>query len=150
MSVPAARIRQHEDTALTQSLLLKSYRHRPLQLWKQGAIHRDADESDNLGLVSLHFAAQARPARRVLLGPQLVNSASGARDHIGNAVSPFRQAIVVQISHRLKDQTGPKEQLPESIRETSEVMTGDRGTYAGVNADEEYANSGPNPVTQAG
>ena len=101
-------------------------------------------------VVYVSLGAQAQSSGRVLFRLQLVNPRRRSRDDVGDAVAPLGQTIVIQIRQRFGHEARLVEQLPEAIREAGEVMTRQRRSHPGVDADEEHTDAGTNPIAKRG
>ncbi len=115
---------------------------------KQRPEDGDADERDDRRPIALDLPSQPRRARDVLVALQRVDARRRSRHDVRDPVPPLRQPLIVHVGDRLRHQTRIVEQLPESIRESGEVMAGQRRANAGVDADKQHADTGTNPVAQ--
>ena len=147
VGIPAARIRQHEHSRALERLALPSEPHRVLRS-DDGAMERDTNDGDDRRPEPSHLAPQNLQAVDVLLRPQRVDARRRTRNEIRDPESPLGQSHVVFVADLLRHEPRVVQQFPESIRVAGEVMTGERGSDAGIDADEKDPHSGTNAIFQ--
>jgi hypothetical protein len=96
----------------------------------------------------VHLAAKSQLPGGVLFWSQLAYASRRSSNEVGDAVTPFRQSIVVQVRQRLRNEAGAEKQLPEPIREAREMVTRERRSHARIDSDEEDTNSRTDPVAE--
>jgi hypothetical protein len=150
VGVAAARVRQHEDPRAVHGRVLESRLDlelsRVAENLRERAIHRHADERDHLRPEPVDLLFQNLPALDVFLRLQRVDAGSRARDQVRHADAPQRQPHVVVVRDRLRDDARFVEQPPETIRGAREVMAGNGRHDAGVDADQQQADTGLDAV----
>jgi hypothetical protein len=72
----------------------------------QCAIHRHADERDDLRAELLDLALEDRPALEIFRGTEIVDARAGTRDEIGHAEPPLRQPHVSFVGDRFRNHAG--------------------------------------------
>ncbi len=112
----------------------------------QRSIHRDAHEGDDRRTKLRDFLFEDAPALDVLRWFERIDPGTWTCDEIRHTDSPLRQANVIFVSHRLRDDAGLVKQAPEAIRRSGKVMPGQRRRHARVDADQEHAHAGLDPV----
>ena len=160
--VSAARIGQHEDACAVNRRRAKSgrQRRRPhacthvlVGVFRQqrldDAKQRDPDERDNLRTILLYLPFENVPAVDVLGRCEIVDPWARPGNEVGDAKSKLGQARIVRIRNRLRHQSRVPQQLPEAIRETGEVMSGDGRPDARIDANKQHPQAWLDPVRQS-
>jgi hypothetical protein len=151
--VSAARVRQDEHPCAVDGRLLEAR----LDVRCVGvpedsperAIHRHADERDDRGTVPRDFLLEDPPALDVLGGLEHVDAWARPRNKIRHPDAPLRQPDIVHMRHGLGNDAGLEQQSPEAIRRSGEMMSGQRGHDAGVDADEQHADTWLDAIRQS-
>jgi hypothetical protein len=115
----------------------------------QRAVHRHADERDDVRLERRDFPLHNPPALDVFRRFQHVNARAWARHQVRHADAPLRQADVVVVRDRLGNDPGLVEQPPEAVRRPGKVMAGERRRHPGIDADEQHAHPRLDAVGEA-
>jgi hypothetical protein len=77
----------------------------------QRAVHRDADERDEVGPEAVDLPLENPPPLQVLGGLQVVDARARPRDQVGDAEAPLGQAHVPFVGDRLGHHAGGEEQF---------------------------------------
>jgi hypothetical protein len=153
MRVAAARIRQHEEARAVHGRVLKSrFDHRGLGVTEhppQRAIHRHTDEGDDRRTKAIDLLLENLPALEVFLRLQHVDAGAWPCDQVGHPDAPRRQAHVVHVRDGLGHDPRLVEQAPEAIGRPREVMSRRRRHHPGIDADEEHAHAGLDPIGES-
>lgn len=148
VGVAAARVRKHENGGISNDFALKSGLDNAAVFRKERPEDGDADQRHDRWTAAKNLPPKPGAACDVLLTPDRVDAWRGPGHDVRDAVSPFRQASVVPISDRLRHQPRFVQQLPEAVREAREVMSGQRRSNPGIDADEQDADAVADPVAK--
>jgi len=146
--IPAAGIRQHEDSRFADPLRLETERHCSFPLRKHRAEHGDANHRHNRRAVASDLPREPEAAGYELVWRHRADARRRPRHDVGDAEPELRQAIVVLEGEPLLHQAGFEEQRPEPIGEAGEVMPRQRRAHAGIDADEQHANVWPDAIAK--
>jgi len=113
------------------------------------AVHRHADERDDLRTKPLDLLLENLPALLVLRRVQGVDAWRRPRHQIGHPDAPLGQPDVVLVRDRLGDDAPFIEKAPEAVGRSGEMMPGGGGHDAGVDPDQEQADARPDRVGQS-
>jgi predicted RNA-binding protein with PUA-like domain len=114
-----------------------------------GAEQRHSNERDDLRAIPPDLAVERLPAFHVLGWFEIVYPGTGPGNEVGDAISELGQTPVLLEGDVVGQQAGFPQQLPEAVRESREVVPGERRPDAGIDADEEHTQAGLYPVRQA-
>jgi hypothetical protein len=115
----------------------------------QRAVHRDADERHDLRTKAIDLGFENLPAFEILGRLQHVDARTRPGDQVGHPDAPLRQPHVVFVRDRLGDDSGFVQETPEPVRRSGKVMAGRRGHHPGIDADEQDAHAGRDPIRQS-
>jgi hypothetical protein len=115
----------------------------------QRAVHRHPDERDDRRLELRDLAFQNAPSLDVLRRLEHVDAGTGPGDEVGHADAPPRQPHVVPVCNWFGNDARFVEEAPEAVRRPGEVMPGQGRQHARVDADEDDADAGLDPVREA-
>ena len=147
MGVPAAGIRQHEDLRAVDIELLRT---RALDACGAGTVfgvlqderqdgtpEGHTHEGDDLWTKVRDLPIEDLPPGDVFGRLEHVDPGRGARNEVRDPQPELGQPDVVFMREGLRRQARLPQQFPEAVRRAREVMAGNRGSHAGVDADEE-------------
>jgi len=113
------------------------------------AKQRDADEREHFRFVAADLPIENLPAFHVFSRPQVVDPRTRSRDQVRDPKAELGQPLVVEVCNRLRRQSGFRQQLPEAVRVSREVMTGLCGPHTGIDPDEKHAHARLDAVREA-
>src|SRR5256885_859152 len=147
--VQPARVREHEDAGPLNLVRLQSRTwvaaSRPAE---ESPVESHTDESDELGTYAADLPLQHAPAGFELGSLELPGRARGAPAEVRDRHSEIRQAPVLGVRERLRNQVRHPQEPPEWIARTGKLMSDGLGADARIDADEEELRAGSQHVAQ--